>query len=118
MCVCMRVSTNLPAVWRESLRASVEGVNASGKSSESATSGNSGHDAPRDARKERPCLRVELVCQTDTKAHDPFWDGPRLSPAFVTQLLGQVMAPERNIAPRRVYGDRRASEALIFDTRA
>lgn len=118
MCLCMRVSTNLPAVWRESLRASVEGVNASGKSSESATSGSDRRDTPRDARKERPHLRVELVCQTDTKAHDPFWDGPRLSPAFVTQLLGQVMAPERNIAPRRVYGENDANEAVIFDARA
>lgn len=69
-------------------------------------------------RKERPRLQVELLCQSDTKAHDPFWDGPRLAPPFVTQLLGQVMAPERNIAPRRVYGDNGAGAAIILDTRA
>ena len=113
----MRVSTTLPAIWRESLRASVEGVTASEKSNESATSSSDGHNAPRDARKPRPRLQVELVCQTDTKAHDPFWDAPRLSPAFVTQLLGQVMAGERNIAPRRVYGENGASDALVFDAR-
>ena len=93
------------------------GINASAKSRESATSGNDSRDTSRDARKMRPRLQVELVCQDDTKAHDPFWDGPRLAPTFVTQLLGQVMAPERNTAPRRVYGDSDTSEGGIFDTR-
>jgi hypothetical protein len=39
-------------------------------------------------------LQVELVYQDSTKAFDPFWDGPRLTPSFVTQLLGQVMPDE------------------------
>jgi hypothetical protein len=113
----MRVPTSLPAIWRESLRASAVGINAPGKSSESATSGNNRREAPHDVRKIRPRLQVELVCQEGTKAHDPFWDGPRLSPAFVTQLLGQVMTPERNIAPHRVYDDSDTNEALLFDAR-
>jgi hypothetical protein len=65
----------------------------------------------------RDALRVEPVCQDGTKTRDPFWDGPRLSSAFVAQLLGQVMAGERNTAPRRVYGENDTSEALVFDAR-
>jgi hypothetical protein len=117
MCIGMRVSTNLPALWRESLKASVDGIDAPGKSSDSACLGKDTREPPRDARRMRPRLQVELVCQDGTKAHDPFWDGPRLSSAFVTQLLGQVIAGERNTAPRRVYGTNAASEALLFDAR-
>jgi hypothetical protein len=113
----MRVSTNLPAIWRESLKASAEGIGAPGKSSDSACLGKDAREPPHDARRMRPRLQVELVCQDGTKAHDPFWDGPRLSPAFVTQVLGQMMAGERNTAPRRVYGENGISAALLFDTR-
>lgn len=42
----------------------------------------------------RAPLRVELVSRDDTPCFDPFWDRPRLVPAFVAQLLGQRM-PER-----------------------
>lgn len=46
-----------------------------------------------------PRLQVELVCQDGTAGFDPFWDGPRLRPAFVTQLLGQIMPPRHEGAP-------------------
>jgi hypothetical protein len=50
---------------------------------------------PRHEReKTRAPLRVEFASRNDTSRHDPFWDRPRLIPAFVAQLLGQVM-PER-----------------------
>jgi len=113
----MRVQTTLPVLWRESLKACANGIGAPGKSSDSASLGKDTHTPPRDARRQRPPLQVELVCQDDTKARDPFWDSPRLSPAFVTQLLGQVMAGERNIAPRRVYGTSETGAAAIFDAR-
>jgi hypothetical protein len=29
----------------------------------------------------------------ETDAYDPLWDGPRLVPAFVAQILGQCFAP-------------------------
>src|ERR1700744_6070174 len=32
-------------------------------------------------------LRVELVSRDETRTSDPFWDAPRLVPAFVAQLL-------------------------------
>lgn len=32
------------------------------------------------------------TCQIGTDPHASFWNGPRLRPAFVAQVLGQVMA--------------------------
>ena len=49
--------------------------------------------------KPAPRLQVELVCQDETPRFDPFWDGPRLQPAFVAQLLGQVMPAGRARQP-------------------
>ncbi len=114
----MRVQPTLPAIWRESLRASVEGIGAPGKSSDSADPGAQRRDPDAPARKTRPRLQVELVCQDGTKAHDPFRDAPRLNPAFVTQLLGQVMAGAERPAPRRSYGTNATGAALMFDARA
>ena len=41
-------------------------------------------------------VQVELVCQEGTPNFDPFWDGPKLLPAFVAQLLGQMIAERRD----------------------
>jgi hypothetical protein len=39
-----------------------------------------------------------------TDARTPLWNGPRLSPAFVAQLLGQVMpSPEAPVSAAAVY---------------
>jgi len=113
----MRLQTLLPAIWRESLKASAEGVSAPGKPSDSAHLGAEERGPGRQARKERPRLQVELVCQEGTKPHDPFWDGPRLKPAFVTQLLGQTMLGGRAVAPPRAYDESQASAALLLDAR-
>jgi hypothetical protein len=41
-------------------------------------------------------LPLELVSQEETFGFDPFWDGPRLLPTFVAQVMAQAMAiPER-----------------------
>ncbi len=111
----MRVQTSLPAIWRESLKASADGIGASGKSSNSAHPGADGRGFPRQERKERAKLRVELVCQEGTKRHDPFWDGPRLKPAFVTQLLGQMMPDGK--APAGAYAESQVQAAPLLDTR-
>jgi hypothetical protein len=113
----MRVQPPLPAIWRESLKASASGIHAPGKSSNSAHLGDEERGPDRQARKERPKLQVELVCQEGTKAHDPFWDGPRLKPAFVTQLLGQMMTGGQAQAPAHAYGESQASAALLLDAR-
>jgi hypothetical protein len=40
-----------------------------------------------------------------TPASDPLWDGPRLRPTFVAQVLGQVLSHERTSAMAgRSYG--------------
>jgi len=38
----------------------------------------------------------------ETVAYDPLWDGPRLVPAFVAQILGQYASPAVN--PDRAAG--------------
>src|SRR3569833_1885434 len=113
----MRVSTTLPAIWRESLRASAEGVRACGKPNESAASGDDARDPARGDRRASPKLQIEIVSQDGTKPHDPFWDGPRLRPAFVTQLLGQLITSDERPSPRPVYGEKDRREALLFDAR-
>jgi hypothetical protein len=35
---------------------------------------------------------LELVSQDETFDFDPFWDGPRLLPTFVAQVMAQAMA--------------------------
>ena len=41
-------------------------------------------------------LPLELVSQEETFDFDPFWDGPRLLPTFVAQVMAQAMAmPDR-----------------------
>jgi hypothetical protein len=41
-------------------------------------------------------LPLELVSQEETFDCDPFWDGPRLLPTFVAQVMAQAMAiPDR-----------------------
>lgn len=74
-------------------------------------------ETPREAPRQRPRVVVELVSQGETKRHDPFWDAPRLTPAFVTQLLGQVMDEERLRLVRAPYGIRGEKSARLLDTR-
>jgi hypothetical protein len=64
------------------------------KTSASSTLGREKPDT--DGGQEKPLrkVQVERLYRDDTPRFDPFWDGPRLVPAFVTQLLGQAM-PER-----------------------
>ena len=113
----MRVQPALPVSWRGSQPASVAPVIAPEKANNSALSGRERRETPREPRRDVPRLQVELVSQGGTKTYDPFRDGPRLTPAFVTQLLGQVMAGEERSAPRLVYGVAEPKAALLCDAR-
>ena len=64
-------------------------------SSSSALNGyRQNHDT--DTQSSIAVLPLELVSQDETFDFDPFWDGPRLLPTFVTQVMAQAMAiPER-----------------------
>jgi hypothetical protein len=69
-------------------------------------------------QKTPPSLQVEHVCQDDTPGFDPFWDGPRLVPVFVAQLLGQAMpdsSPRSHVGAERAYGTRAPSIARLVD---
>jgi len=66
------------------------------KSSDSSTLGQDQADLNADHHKNSAPVRVELVCQDETQGFDPFWDGPRLLPAFAAQLMGQAMAERRD----------------------
>lgn len=68
------------------------------KSSESSTLGQGQADLNADDRHPSSPVRVELVCQDETQGFDPFWDGPRLLPAFAAQLMGQLMPERRDIS--------------------
>jgi hypothetical protein len=79
---------------------------------------------PDDAAPRRPQtpahLVVELVSQDETARFDPVWDGPRLVPAFVAQLMGQIMPERRSAAPlETAYGSARdARMALLLDRKS
>lgn len=113
----MSTLTPIAATFRGGHRPLGADARLVGKSSESAQMHGERHDNPQDKPRQRPRLQVELVCQGETKRHDPFWDGPRLTPLFVTQLLGQVMAGERHVIVRGAYGETGAAEARLLDTR-
>jgi len=66
------------------------------KSSASSALGRDQQDADTPARSSTAATGVELLCQEETRRFDPFWDGPKLLPAFVAQLLGQMIAERRD----------------------
>ena len=69
--------------------------------------------------KPAPRLQVELVCQDETARFDPFWDAPRLKPAFVAQLMGQVLPEHRaTVAVETAYGKAAPRQALLVDRKS
>ena len=66
-------------------------------------------------------IQVELVCQDETPRFDPFWDGPRLLPAFVAQLMGQREMDRRDtsVSVETAYGSARyPRQALLLDRKS
>ncbi len=79
--------------------------------------GQQAQDSRQPKPKNVPRIQVERVSHSETTAFDPLWDGPRLVPSFVTQVLAQAMADNREpditvetaygtAAPRRSLADR------------
>ena len=62
-----------------------------------------------------PRLTVELVSQRETPKPDPFWDGPRLKPVFVAQVIGQAMPDPARPSPRAAYGAAEPRMARLLD---
>jgi hypothetical protein len=116
----MRVITPLENSVREGSKTFGAGPRAIKKSS--ATSTLNTQSGGREQRQEKapPPVRVELVCQSETQDFDPFWDGPRLLPVFVAQVLGQVMPERRDSAAmaRTAYGNAAPRKALLVDRKS
>jgi hypothetical protein len=71
-------------------------------------------------QKSPPPVRVELVCQDETRAFDPIWDGPRLLPAFAAQLMGQLIVERRDssVSVETAYGSAQPRKALVLDRKS
>ena len=67
--------------------------------------------------KSPPRLKIELVSPDGTHGFDPFWDGPRLIPTFVAQLMGQMMADQRGAraSVQAAYGSPPPRKAALLD---
>jgi hypothetical protein len=116
----MRVTTPLENIVRGGSKTFVALPRVVEKSSASSALDMQRDDREQHQEKSPPHLRVELVCQSDTHAFDPFWDGPRLLPVFVAQLLGQVMPDRRDSAAmaHTAYGSIAPRKALLVDRRS
>lgn len=93
------------------------------KSSDSSALGQEQADLNAGDHKNPLPVRVELLCQDETQEFDPFWDGPRLLPAFAAQLMAQTMAvPERRDSSAMVetaYGSlMHPRKALLLDRKS
>ncbi len=90
------------------------------KPSESASLDAHSQHRDQDRQAPPPRLQVELVCQDDTRGFDPFWDGPRLLPSFVAQVLGQAMPERRDhrVSVETAYGHCHPRQAQAIDRKS
>jgi hypothetical protein len=116
----MRMPGPLDATVRTGIKALAALPRAVEKSSASSALGHERQRFNQDGEKATPCQQVELVCQDKTLGYDPFWYAPNLMPAFVAQMMGQVM-PERrdtSVSVQTAYGSAAPRKALLFDRKS
>ena len=116
----MRVTSQPDTLGRSLVKGAAQYVRAIEKCSSASALHQERPQTSRDEPKTPLRTQVELVSQSGTNSFDPNWDGPRLLPTFVTQLLGQVM-PERraSIALETAYGTARLGRmALLVDRKS
>lgn len=115
----MRVNGPLELIARGGVKTFAATPRVVEKSSASSHLGGRAPDFAQAEPKPTPRLQVELVCQDETRRFDPIWDGPRLVPSFVTQLLGQVMPDRREtVAVETAYGTAVPRQALLVDRKS
>ena len=121
----MRVTGPFDATARGGLKALAASSRAIEKSSASSALGQQPQDSNAEGRAADAPMRIEMVCQEETPRFDPFWDGPKLLPAFVAQMMGQVMGqtiPERRdaqVSVETAYGSvRNPRMALVLDRKS
>jgi hypothetical protein len=115
----MRVNGPLDLIARGGVKTFADIARPVEKSSPSSHLGRQTPDFAQAGQKNPPRLQVELVCQDETRAFDPIWDGPRLMPSFVTQLLAQVMPDRREtVSVETAYGTAAPRQALLVDRKS
>lgn len=115
----MHVNGPLDLIARGGVKTFGGSARAVEKTSPSSHLGNQTPDFAQADAKSPPRLQVELVCQDETAAFDPIWDGPRLVPSFVAQLLGQVMPDRREtVSVETAYGTAVPRQALLVDRKS
>lgn len=116
----MRVTGPFDISLRSGVKLLAASPRACEKSSASSTLGQQPQNHEGEEQKTAP-IQVELVCQDETPAFDPFWDGPRLLPAFVAQLMGQMSMDRRDagVSVETAYGSARyPRQALLLDRKS
>ena len=117
----MRVNTPIDATSRTGFKSLAVLPRVCEKSSDSSALGRDQQDTHSPARAATAVIGVELLCHKEARGFDPFWDGPKLLPAFVAQVLGQMTAERRDshVPLETAYG--RASNprmALLLDRKS
>ncbi len=116
----MRVNGPFDINLRSGVKLLAAAPRACEKSSASSTLGRQAQDFETEEQKPAP-IQVELVCQDETPDFDPFWDGPRLLPAFVAQLMSRRATDRRNtnVSVETAYGSARyPRKALLLDRKS
>ena len=119
----MRIAGPFESIVRPGIKALAAMPRRCEKASDSSTLGQEQAYLNANDHKTPSPVRVEFVCQDETQTFDPFWDGPRLLPAFAAQLMGQTMAmPDRRDAGATVetaYGSLLyPRKALLLDRKS
>jgi hypothetical protein len=117
----MRIAGPFDLNVRQGVKALAKGPRSCEKSSAASALGRERPDIDAEDHGDPSPVRVELVCQDDTSDFDPFWDGPRLLPVFVAQLIGQTMIDRRDTSAtvETAYGSMRfARTALVLDRKS
>src|ERR1041385_8697528 len=117
----MRIAGPFESNVRPGLKALAASPRRCEKSSGSSALSQERPDVNGEDHNTAAAMRVELVCQDETPGFDPFWDGPRLLPAFVAQMMGQTMLDRRDTTAsvETAYGSLRyPRKALLLDRKS
>ena len=117
----MRVTGPFDINLRSGIKLLAAAPHACEKSSGSSTLDQQPQDFNADEHKPASHIQAEILYQDETPRFDPFWDGPRLLPAFVAQLMGQMSMERRDnsVSVETAYGSARTPRrALLLDRKS
>ena len=104
------VTTSAPLLRARSASRGPAGINDSSRLGSEST-GEDGTRAAADRRRED-----RKLSHFGTQAGEPLWNGPRLNPAFVAQVLGQVMMETQTSARApAAYRSAQIAPGAFFD---